>query len=420
MIELYFFLVGFFIACSMVLSTSEAGIFSLSRIELVSLKTFYIPAKYNVVLRNPEELLIVLLAGNEIADFFASFFFAKSFIILFGEYGKEIAFLLYGILGFWLGDFFPKIIGFKYNTKVVPRVLPIVTVFYYLFFPVRKVFNFFSKKIENYLLETREIKVKEELFTPVEQLILEAIEVAYKEKKISEKEKLFIYGLFLSEKISVSTVMIPRSEVIALEDQIIDFELLEKLKTLPDEIPVYKESLDNILGIFYTKEFIKSFKPELLGKVYISEFLKEAFFVNENFKLRDILFEFQKRNVKIAIVVDEYGAFKGIITLEDILEELFGEFYEEYEEKIEEIREIGENKWLVSGKILLEELQHLIGFEVDEEYKSVKTLNGFLLALFKEVPEIGQSIQYKEFKFTIKKKKKRKILLVEIEKITND
>jgi len=421
MAELYFFLAGFFIACSMLFTSSEASIFSLSRLELASLKSFHLSEKYLKLLRSPEELLVVLIAGNELVDYFASFCFARGFGEVFKTYGKEIAFFIFGITGFWLGEFFPKVVGFKYNTKLAPRVFPIILIFYYIFFPLRKLFSLIYKTTEAYL-KKKEQKTKEgELFSPVEQIILEAIEVAYREKKISEKEKTFIYGLFLSEKVPVSTAMVPRSEVVALEDQPITQELLEKLKNLPyHQFPVYKGELDNVLGIFYVKEFIKKFSPEVLGKAYLSQFTKEAFFVNENFKLRDLLFEFQKRHVKLALVVDEYGVFKWLITLEDVLEELFGEFYHEKEPEIEEIKEVDKGRWIVHGKVLLEELAHEIGLEVEEELKEARTLNGFLLALFKELPEEGDSIEYKGFRFTIKQKKKRKIIWVEVESLKND
>ncbi len=421
MAELYFFLAGLFIACSMLFTSSEASIFSLSRLELASLKSFHLSEKYLTILKKPEELLVVLIAGNELVDYFASFCFARGFNEVLKTYGKEIAFFVFGITGFWLGEFFPKVVGFKYNTKLAPKVFPIITAFYYLFYPLRKIFSIIYRSTEQYLKNKEQKVVEGELFTPVEQIILEAIEVAYREKKISEKEKTFIYGLFLSEKTPISIAMVPRSEVVALEDQPITEKLLEKLKNFPyHQFPVYKEELDNILGIFYVKDFIKKFTPQILGKARLSQFLKEPFFVNENFKLRDLLFEFQKRNVKIALVVDEYGVFKGLITLEDVLEELFGEFYHEKEPEIEEIRKIGKGKWIVHGRVLLEELAHEIGLEVEDDLKEARTLSGFLLILFKEVPEQGQSIEYGGFRFTIKQKKKRKIVWVEVEKLQND
>jgi len=106
-----------------------------------------------------------------------------------------------------------------------------------------------------------------------------------------------------------------------------------------------------------------------------------------------------------------------LVTLEDVLEELFGEIYEEKELKVESFQKIDDKKWLVHGKTLLEELKVLLGMEIlEEEFQDIKTLSGFLLALFKEIPKEGDSIEYKEFKFTVKKLKGRKILLVEIEK----
>jgi len=185
-----------------------------------------------------------------------------------------------------------------------------------------------------------------------------------------------------------------------------------------NKFPVYKDSLDNLLGILYIKDIIRNFSPEFLGKTWLSELTRPVFYVPENFKLRDLIFEFQKKHLKIAIVVDEYGMVKGLVTLEDVLEELFGEIYEQKEAKVEFIQKIGENKWLVHGKVLIENLKLVLGLEIEEEHlKDIKILNGFLLALFKEIPEEGQSVVYGGYRFTVKKVKGRKILWVEIEKL---
>ncbi|QER42018.1 HlyC/CorC family transporter [Thermodesulfobacterium sp. TA1] len=416
MIEVYFFGILLLILTSMVFSSSEASIFSISRIELANLRVKGLPQKFLEMLNKPEELLVVLIASNEIVDFFTSFLGSKLFSSIFPDKGKTLAFFIFGFIMFWMGDFLPKIVGFKTKDWLITKVIYIIYFFYYLFWPIRKIYSLFYGVLERFFPTEKELS---KTFSPVEQIILYIIEKAYLERNITEKEKIFIKGLFLSEKISVSAILTPRSEIVAFKDTPITLEFLEKIKYMPyNKFPVYKDSLDNLLGILYIKDIIRNFSPEFLGKTWLSELTRPVFYVPENFKLRDLIFEFQKKHLKIAIVVDEYGMVKGLVTLEDVLEELFGEIYEQKEAKVEFIQKIGENKWLVHGKVLIENLKLVLGLEIEEEHlKDIKILNGFLLALFKEIPEEGQSVVYGGYRFTVKKVKGRKILWVEIEKL---
>lgn len=418
MVEIYFIITVFLIFLSMLFTASEASIFSLSRIEIASLRSLGFSERYLGILRHPEELLIVLIAGNEIVDYFASFCISKGFTYLFSEEGRTIAFIVFAIIGFWIGDFFPKVAGFKLKNLLITKILYLNYLFYKIFYPIRKIYAFIYQGLEKSFPYT---PIYPQAFSPAEQIILYMLDEAYKQKKITGKEKKFIQGLFLSEKIPVSAILTPRSEIVAFKDQVITLEFLEKLKYLPyNKFPVYKETLDDIIGILYVKDLIKNFSAKILNMKKLSDYTRPAYFIPETFKVRDLLFEFQKRQIKIALVIDEYGILKGLVTLEDVLEELFGEIYEEKEAKLDPIQKIADQKWLVHGKVLLEELKVLLGMEIlEEELQDIKTLNGLLLALFKGIPKEGDTIEYEKFRFTIKKIIGRKITWIEIEKIND-
>ncbi len=422
MIEFYFLITLFCICLSVIFTTSETSIFSLSRIERISLQSFGIASKYLQMLKYPEELLIVLIVGNEIVDFFSSFYLSKGFTHLFHEKGRLIAYIISALLGFWIGEFFPKLIGFRFKTSLLPKILLINYILFKFFYPFRKLYSFISQRLEK-AFSYNSIYSLSNFYkiSPVEEIILYMLDVAYKQGKITDKERKFIRGLFISEKTPVSAILTPRSQIVAFEDQIITLEFLEKLKYLPyNKFPVYKGDLDNVIGILYTKDLIKDFSYQILNQKKLSDFLRTVYFIPESFKVRDLLFEFQKRQTKIALVIDEYGILKGLITLEDVLEELFGEIYEEKEDKIKPIKKIDEKRWLIQGKMLLDELKIFLNIEIEEEFKEIKTLNGFLLTLFRGIPKEGDRIEYKDFIFTIKKIKRRKISLVEVEKKEND
>ncbi|MGC9109976.1 MAG: hemolysin family protein [Caldimicrobium sp.] len=421
MIEFYIGLTLFGILISMMLSASEASIFSLSRIDLASLQNLGLKEKYLKIIKKPEELLITLLVGNELADYFASFFFATIITLLFHEEYRSLGFLIFGLLTFWLGDFFPKVLGFKLREKLVLIILPFTYFIYQILFPLRTILYNLYLKIYNFFPE---IKEKKDLksFTPVEQIIVHALDLALKEKKITPTEREFVFGLFLSEKIPVSAIMTPRSEIVALKDQPLTLEIMERIRALPfNKIPIYQNNLDEIVGILYVKDLIRYFgKNSSFNLKNLSDLTKPAFFIPENFKVRNLLFEFQKRHLKIALVVDEYGILKGLITLEDILEELFGEFFTEREEPHEPIQKLSENYFLLSGKALLEEVKEVleIPFEL-EVIEDLKTVNGFMLSLFQGIPKEGEKINYLDWEFIIRKTKGRKILLVEAKKVKN-
>ncbi|MDW8136496.1 MAG: hemolysin family protein [Thermodesulfobacterium sp.] len=405
------------IMCSIIFSSSEASIFSLNRLEMASLRSLSLSEKYLRIFKNPDELLIVLITGNEIVDYFASFCFSNGLSYLIQDEGRKIAFIIFSIISFWIGDFFPKVLGFKFKTKMVCKIIPITYAFYQILYPLRKVFILIYQKIEA-IFPIKAI-ISYHSLPSVEKIILNTLEIAYKERRISQKEKEFIYGLFLSEKIPVSVIMTSRSEIVAFKDQVITLEFLEKIKNLPyNKFPVYKTFLDEVIGILYTKDLIKGFQDGNIFQRKLSEFVRPAYFVPEGFKVRDLLFEFQKRHLKIALVIDEYGILKGLVTLEDLLEELFGEIYEEREFKMDPIQRLDENRWLISGKVLLEDLKNILSLEInEEELRDLKTLNGALLVLFKELPKEGESVEYQGYKFSIKKMKGRKIFWVEVEKL---
>ncbi len=413
MAEIYLFLalLGMFI--SMLLSASEASIFSLSRMDLASLPSLGLKDRYLKMIQNPEQLLFALLSGNELADYFASFSFATAITLLFSEEIRTPAFFIYALISFWLADFFPKVLGFRLRSSLILKIIPLTYFLYQLLLPIRLFIYKIYLSLERYIPQWTE-DTEKETFTPVEQIILHSLELAYQEKKISETEKEFIYGLFFSEKIPVSAIMTPRSEIIAFKDQPLTIEFMERLRGYPyNKFPIYRESLDEVIGILYIKDLLKTVKTPLSEKRYLSELVRPAYFIPENFKVRDLLFEFQRRHQKVALVVNEYGTLKGLVSLEDILEELFGEILTEREKPVQSIQKLSEDRYLLSGRALLDEVKDELNLTLDEEFEDLQTVNGFILALFKGIPKEGERAFYKDWEFTIKKVRGRKVLWIE-------
>lgn len=413
MVDLYFFLFILCLLTSFCLTCSEATIFSLSRIELADIYRNLSEKKSFAILKNPEALLFTILAGNEIADFLGGFFLSTAMSSLIDVGARTLAFALFSILAFYVADFIPKILGYTYRRRLIFVLLPFVLFLHKLFFPL----NFTLERLNILaLLKRKKEKAEEEgALSTAEQFILYLLDEARKAGKISEVELRFIRGLFISEDIPVSTIMVPRSEIYALPDQEVTPKLLQEISKTPfTKIPVYGSTLDELIGILYVKDLFKYVKSLEEKKLKLSEVVRSAFFVPEFKRVRDLLLEFQKKHLKIALVVDEYGTIKGLVTLQDLLELLFGEFRTEDEPSFSPIKRLSEDKYLAHGNapmyLIKEELE---AFEISPEDES-RSLNGFLLERFEGVPKAGDSLEIAGFTFKVLKVRKNKILWVEI------
>ena len=343
MVDLYLFLFIFCLLTSFCLSCSEATIFSLSRIELADIYQNLSEKKSFAILKNPEALLFTILAGNEIADFLGGFFLSNAMTHLMDVGARTFAFALFSILAFYVADFIPKILGYTYRRKLIFVLLPFVLFLHKLFFPL----NFVMERLNILaLLKRKKEKAEEEgALSTAEQFILYLLDEARKAGKISEVELRFIRGLFISEDIPVSTIMVPRSEIYALPDQEVTPKLLQEISKTPfTKIPIYGSTLDEVIGILYVKDLFKYVKSLEEKKLKLSEVVRPAFFVPEFKKVREILLEFQKKHLKIALVVDEYGTIKGLVALPDLLELLFGEFRTEDEPSFSPIKRLSEDR----------------------------------------------------------------------------
>jgi len=413
MVDLYLFLFILCLLTSFCLSCSEATIFSLTRIELADIYRNLSEKRSFAILKNPEALLFTILAGNEIADFLGGFFLSNAMTRLMDAGARTLAFALFSILAFYIADFIPKILGYTYRRRLIFVLLPFVLFLHKLFFPL----NFTLERLNILaLLKRKKEKAEEEgALSTAEQFILYLLDEARKAGKISEVELRFIRGLFISEDIPVSTIMVPRSEIYALPDQEITPELLQEISKTPfTKIPIYGSTLDELIGILYVKDLFKYVKSLEEKKLRLSEVVRPAFFVPEFKKVRELLLEFQKKHLKIALVVDEYGTIKGLVTLPDLLELLFGEFRTEDKPSFSPIKRLSEDKYLAHGNapmyLLKEELE---AFEISPEDES-RSLNGFLLERFEGVPKAGDSLEVAGFTFKVLKVRKNKILWVEI------
>lgn len=241
------------------------------------------------------------------------------------------------------------------------------------------------------------------------------INVGEKEGKLQPDKGEMITNIFDISDIDVKEIMVPRTDVTAVPENISTEEIKQIIReTEYSRIPVYRNSLDNIIGILYVKDLIR-----LKGTDYSVEDLlklvRKPLFVPETKKIDLMLKEFQKNKLHIAVVVDEYGGTAGIITMEDILEEIVGDILDEYDIDSEEIKQISENKYIINGRMTVNDFCDHFNIDEFDEDDDYDTVAGLVFDIAGEVPKIGDEFAWNNFKFTIKRLENRRIDLMEVE-----
>jgi CBS domain containing-hemolysin-like protein len=195
-------------------------------------------------------------------------------------------------------------------------------------------------------------------------------------------QKEMIRGVVELGDTSAREIMVPRIDAVFLS---VDAERDELLKTMEasghSRFPVYEETIDNVVGILYVKDVLKAL---IKGEFVIREILRKPFFVPETKHIDEILKEFRRRRVHIAVVVDEYGGVSGIICMEDILEEIIGDIQDEFDNEAEDIIKLGTDTWLCDARVNLEDLSEELGIDLPSE--DFDTLGGFVFDLFGKIP----------------------------------
>jgi CBS domain containing-hemolysin-like protein len=235
-------------------------------------------------------------------------------------------------------------------------------------------------------------------------------EVGHEEGSIELEEKDLIHSIFEFGDTIVREVMVPRPDITAIEGD----RTLRDVQALVLEhgysrIPVYQEDLDDVVGMVFAKDVLKALHQ---GKqdMPLRDIVRQAHFVPEQKKVADLLREMQRQKFHIALVTDEYGSVSGLVTLEDLLEELVGEITDEYDREEPEVVEVGDGSFRVDGKVAIDEVNELLDVELpDEEWD---TVGGLMLGLLGAIPDEGQEVAYQNLVFTAEKVQGRRIAKV--------
>jgi putative hemolysin len=252
--------------------------------------------------------------------------------------------------------------------------------------------------------------------TTEEQLEAAAEAVGANEEELEEEEKEMIHGVVELADTEVKEIMLPRPDMICVEEN----SSLDQIREIVKErghsrIPIYKENIDNITGIVYVKDlFLNEAKAKKIAN--LSGLARKAHFVPETKKIDELLREFKRDKNHMAIVVDEYGGTAGLVTMEDILEEIVGEIQDEYDMEVPPIQKLGGRTYRVDARVSIEDLNEELGTDVAE--KGFETVGGFIYDLVGSVPEQGKALEYESdqmrLKIVVEKVKGQRIKTVKV------
>jgi len=309
------------------------------------------------------------------------------------------------------GEITPKFLAKINPEKMSMAFYPFIVFFYYLFYPVNVVFGGWKWLIKKIF----HIK-NEEIIT--EQEIITVIEEAEEDGTIKEEETKLIRSVIEFDDLEVGDVLVPRVNVVAVEKNT-DVEKIRRIfdKEGYSRLPVFDKTIDKIIGTIHEKDFFNNY---LKGNKDITSIIQTAFFTTEHQKISVLLKQLQKNKVHIAIVLDEYGGTAGLVTLEDILEELVGEIWDEHDEIINYFKKVGENSYLIDGNAPLEDLFAKFEIAGEEDNFEALTVSGWITEKLGDIPHSGTKFVYKNISIEITKASIRKVLQIKATLIKNE
>jgi CBS domain containing-hemolysin-like protein len=350
---------------------------------------------------NPDLFLSTTLVGNNLANIIASTY-AMIYLILFMD--ETVAWALITLCLLVFGEIVPKVLFRTHANSIILKVVFLIRIFHVLLSPLIVIAN----RMSSWILRGLKIdKNRHRRFYDKKDL-----EVVVREAQISgivdQEEHQIIKKVLSFPETLVREAMVPRTAIKAIEET----ASVEEIRFLMSEsgvrrIPVYKNNIDNIIGVVFLFDLFSAYES-------LAEIIKPIAYAPENKHCNELLREFKATNTSIAVVIDEYGGTAGLVTLEDVIEELFGDFEELPLEDTVAIRALNQNTFQVKGWETVEHIREQVGLPIDEG--NYETIAGFIIARLGHIPKIGEKIYLPGFRISIMKATKKKIEEVRIVK----
>jgi len=372
------------------------------------------PEKIKSVLDSPQRLLVSLLTGNTIvnvsiaslaayitAGFADDYTWSKSTLILMEVLVVSVVVLIFG-------EILPKMIAIKYSKEYALKMYTPLKIMMFILSPIAQGFN----AITNVVIKIIPFR-KEKIFDSEEELKILA-ELGEEEGTLQEEESDMIQSIFDFKEKTVGEIITPRVDIVSLKSD----ESIDKAMDIIGErqfskIPIYIDTIDNIKGILYAKDII----PYLMGSrpnVNLQTLARQPFFVPETKPIDDLMEEFKLRKTSIAIVVDEWGGTEGLVTLEDVVEEVMGEIRDPYDQEESNVLKQSDGSFIVDGSITIYDLEEETDIEFPED-RDYDTLGGFILDILTDIPQTGEQVEFNDMVFTVQTVESNRIGKIKIQ-----
>ncbi len=394
-------------------SSSETAFFSLNKLQMKELREDdeLSGRRAARLLARPQRLLVTILVGNTVVNTAAATLatliatrwpqvsgLAMEVVIPVQVVAVTLVLLL-------VSEVTPKALAFRHNEALArSAALPMLGA-QLLFWPLVKPVLALTHRVRHHLQGSNRL-----LFTPDELKAL--MEVGQEQGSLEEDEKKLIHSIFEFGETTVREVMVPRIDMVCLPHDAGFDEAVDLIRREGhSRIPMFREQVDNVVGILYAKDLIPFLQQDQTPQS-LDQLARLPYFVPEGKKIDELLREFQANHIHMAIVVDEYGGTAGLVTLEDILEEIVGEIQDEFDAEAPPWRRTADEGWVFDSGMLLEDVNALLEEDVLPTVEDYETLGGFIYELAGEVPKAGSRFEHVGWSFTVMTMKRHRIGLV--------
>ena len=397
----------FLVACSAFFSASETAFSSLNQIRLKSRAEDgdASAARVLAMAEKYDKLLSTILIGNNIVNIAAASFGTILFTRALGaERGATMSTIVLTIVVLIFGEVTPKSLAKEMPETVATAVSPMLNLLMGLFTPLTWLFSQWKRLLGHFVHSTEEDTITEgELMTMVSE--------AENDGELTDRESELIRSAIEFDDVEVEEILTPRVDVVAVEDNTSLDEVAQTFAASGySRLPVSHDTIDNIIGVVHEKDF---YLARLKKETSLEELVKPTLYTTGSTQISQLLRTLREQHHHLAVVVDEYGGTEGIITLEDILEELVGEIWDEHDEATEDFHKQSDGSWIVLGSASVDDLYEMLGLPEDEDIDS-NTVNGLVQEKTCHLPKVGDRFTLGSYDGVVTRTAKRRVTEVRL------
>ena len=402
----------FLLLLSAFFSSSETAITRISDVKIYqwgeNKNRKYIKAKE--LMKSREKVIGILLLGNNIVNILASALATSILIGLFGDKGIIYATLIMTTLIFIFSEVLPKTYAIRESEKLILYASPIIKIFIIILSPI----NFLVQNLVSSILN---ITNKETKNNDWKQNLRGAILLANNQGDVRKPDRIMLESILDLHEVKVSEIMTHRKNIEGINiSENIEIIIDLALKSRFTRLPLWKDNADNIIGTLHVKDLLRARNSNT--NLQINDIMQKPQFISENTSLSEQLNNFKKETIQMAFVIDEYGDLQGLISLEDILEEIVGEIFDEFDKQIAGPDILSDKSVVVDGAMTIRDLNRSMDWKLPDEEAS--TIAGLIIDKAQKLPSINEIIKIDKFNFTVLERQRTRITKINIKPIVMD